>query len=278
MPVERRREAARAGDRGDDAVREAVTAGGADAEGRVEAVGVEAVRRALAAQLAGIERAREQREDEGVPALLLLERLLELDLPVRGGDHVHRLVRPQPERLREREHARHVGTALAGELAEARPHARDRHAIRVQHEVDGHALLGALAADGGSARELVRRRRAQLAQRRQRACDVPADGRRERVSRQPPEVGDLLADPVGDPLHEGIELRVDLLHEALHDPGGRGRRRRPGGNDHGRESTAAGVLPPRAARRTGPPGARARPGSRAPRGRTARRRRSGRRA
>ena len=159
----------------------------------------------------------QQREHERVAALLLLARLLELDLAVRGGDDVHHRVGPQPQRLGEREHARDVGAALARELAEARPHGGDRDAVGVQHGVDRQALLGPLAADRGGALELGAGRRAQLAQRGQRAGDVAADRPRERLGGQPPEVRDLLADALADPRDEHVELGLDLRDEPADD-------------------------------------------------------------
>ena len=96
----------------------------ARAERDVLELGVQPEGRALAAQLVGVERAGEQREHERVAALLLLARLLELDLPVRGADDVHHGVGPAPQRLAEREHGGDVGALGARELAEARPHRR----------------------------------------------------------------------------------------------------------------------------------------------------------
>ena len=92
--------------------------------GEVLALGVEPEGRALAPQLVRVERAGEQREDERVAALLLLARLLELDLAVRGADDVHHGVGPAPQRLAERQHGGDVGALGARELAEARPDAR----------------------------------------------------------------------------------------------------------------------------------------------------------
>jgi hypothetical protein len=106
-------------------------------------------------------------------------------------------------------------------LAEARPHGADRDPVRVQHRVDGEPLLGALAPDRRGALELLRRRRAQVAQRAQRAPDVAADRSGQPVGGQALEVRDLLADALADAVDEGIELGLDGRDELPDDLGGR---------------------------------------------------------
>ena len=157
--VERDEQPARAGERVGGLV-----GGAAGAEGDVGALGVQPEGGALTPQLVRAERPGQQREHERVAALLLLARVLELDLAVRGGHDVHHRVAPVPQRLAERQHGADVGALTARELAEARPHRGDRDPVGVQDGVDGHALLGALAADGGGAGELLGRRVAQFAQ------------------------------------------------------------------------------------------------------------------
>ena len=209
----------------------------AGAEGDVLALRVQAEARALAREPGGVDRAQQDGEHEGVAQLLLLARELELDLAVGGADDLHHRIAPQPQRLREGEHARDVDAALARQLAEARPDRRDRDAVGVQDTVDAQALLGALASHRGRALELGCGRRAQLGQRRQRPADVAAHRPRQRRGRQPAEVGKLVADAGDDAVDQLVDARLDLEHQPT-DGGVRrrtaNRRRRRG---HARDAT-----------------------------------------
>ena len=142
-----------------------------------------------------------------------------------GADDVHHGVRPDPQRLGEREHGRDVGAARPRQLAEARPDRADRDPVGVQDGVDGQALLGPLAADRRGRLQLGAGRLPQLAQCGQRARHVAADRARQRLRRQPPELGDVLADALADRLDDTVELRLDLRDEAPDDLRGGHRRR-----------------------------------------------------
>ena len=179
------------------------------AEADVLAVGIEPVLDRLGERRG----ARDQRQHEAVAALLLLARLLELDLPMRGRDDVHDGVGPLPQRRGERDHAPDVGVLLAGHLTEARPHLPDGHPVGVQHRLDRDALLGPLAADVGGELELGCRGLAHLAQRVERACRVPPHRPSQCRCRHALERRDLGADAVDDARDQHVELCLDLVDQ-----------------------------------------------------------------